>query len=191
MKKMAAKTTPLPELYVDLLKSKKIGHLAMLTPLENLVTVPVAFFYQEPVIFFGTPRDSKKLEFLRKNRKVALTIDNGRRSAKYSFGVQFQGTVEIYDIKVLATRMISAITAMVRFVKKYPDLFTFYFNPAKQGCLPSSNRIFKYCLSRIEPTRIVFWDGEMRREIYPGIDDTTGISERIHTAKIGKIGSQS
>ncbi|MFQ5976975.1 MAG: pyridoxamine 5'-phosphate oxidase family protein [Candidatus Heimdallarchaeota archaeon] len=166
---MIPKGVSLTEAYIDLLKDKKIGYLNIITPIENLVTVPVAFFYHKPFIFFGTPRNSKKIKFLRKNPKVSLTIDNGEKSAYSSMGIQFQGQVEIYDFKVMALRIVNAATAMARFAKKYPELFTFYFNPTKQGYIPSSNKIYKYCLSRIKPTRIVCWNGKERGDIYPEI----------------------
>lgn len=140
----------------QLLRSERVGHVAIITPMGRVSSVPVAYHFDGANIFFGTPRDSPKLRFLEANPNVAFQIDNGRVMDE-AVGVMIQGNAEIYETRQLLTKYRETLPAILRFTKKYPDVFVFYTRDHRK--LPDERKFYKYRLIRIVPTSILFWVG--------------------------------
>lgn len=152
----------------ELLRQERVGHVAIITPTGRVSSVPVAYHFDGSNVFFGTPRDSPKLRFLEANPNVAFQIDNGR-VMKEAVGVMIQGRAEIYDTRQLLTRYTQTLPAILRFSKKYPDVFMFYTRDHSK--LPDERKFYKYRLIRIVPTTILFWVGYDWARLIPHPED--------------------
>ena len=145
----------LPERILDFVKEEKVGQLSVRTS-KGVLAHPIAYYCDGEGIVFGTPRSSAKLKLLKKYPSVSFTVDNGKLM-KDGMGITVVGTTETYGFKSMATSLRSALSSMFGYVKKYPELLKYYVG--SMGELPDDRKFYKYVFVRINPTRIVHWDG--------------------------------
>jgi hypothetical protein len=105
---------------------------------------------------FGTPRTAKKLDMLKRDPNVSFTVDNGKLM-KEAIGITVLGKTETYGFDNLTKALKSGVSAMAGFMRKYPELMKFYVMDMDK--LPDANKFYKYVFVRVNPTRIVHWDG--------------------------------
>jgi hypothetical protein len=145
----------LPDNILEFIKEKKVGQLSVRTK-RGVLVHPIAYYCDGEGLVFGTPRSSAKLNLLKENPRVSFTVDNGKLM-KEGMGITVVGKTETYGFKSLATSLRSAVSSMFGYVRKYPELLKFYI--ADMGELPDDRKFYKYVFVRINPTRIVHWDG--------------------------------
>jgi hypothetical protein len=145
----------LPPRVWDFVTKHKVGHLSVRTKLGVLVH-PIAYNIQKKAMVFGTPRTAKKLDLLKKNNRVSFTVDNGKLM-KEAIGITMLGRTETYGFDDLKKGARHGLLSMAGFMKKYPELVKFYVKDIKE--LPDANKFYKYVFVRVNPTRIVHWDG--------------------------------
>jgi hypothetical protein len=137
----------LPSRIWDFSKKQKVGHLSVRTKRGVI---------EKKAMVFGTPRTAKKLDLLKKNPRVSFTVDNGELM-KNAIGITVLGRTETYGFDDLKKGLKLGLRSMAGFMKKYPELMKFYVMDMDQ--LPDANKFYKYVFVRINPTRIVHWDG--------------------------------
>lgn len=146
----------LPDTIRSFVSEKKIGYLSTITPKGHTATSPVAYYFDGKSIYFGTPKSSAKLKFLKKNPEVSFTVDNGKLMNE-AIGILVQGKAEIFEPRKMIASFKSIIPTMIKFSKKYPELFKFYTGSMDE--LPDDRKFYKYRLVRINPNRILHWVG--------------------------------
>ncbi|MFQ5887723.1 MAG: pyridoxamine 5'-phosphate oxidase family protein [Candidatus Hydrothermarchaeales archaeon] len=156
MELLAKKSKELPGEVKDLLANSKVGHLSTVSPQGRISIVPVGFYFAGRDVFFGTPKESAKLKFLKKNPNVSMTVDNGL-IMKEALGVLIQGKAEIFDVKDTFKRFKETIPTIAKFSKKYPELFTFY--TTHMSDLPEDRKFYKYRMIRIVTEKMLYWSG--------------------------------
>jgi general stress protein 26 len=103
-----------------------------------------------------TVKDSPKIKFMKANPNVSFLVDN-KKIALECCGAMIQGKAKILSIaKMMATIYTIGPKSLLAWNKKYPGLLTFY---AKGKDLPEERKLYKYRFIRIEPSKIVFWEG--------------------------------
>ncbi len=145
----------LPSRIWDFVRKQKVGHLSVRSKYGVLVH-PIAFAISKDHMVFGTPRSAKKLELLKNNSRVSFTCDNGELMKK-AIGVTVLGRAETYGFNDLKKGFTQGLRSMASFMIKYPELATYYIKDMKE--LPDANKFYKYVFVRVNPTRIVHWDG--------------------------------
>jgi hypothetical protein len=76
---------------------------------------------------------------------------------KEAVGVTVLGRAETYGFDDLTKGIKQGLMSMAGFMRKYPELVKFYVRDFDQ--LPDANKFWKYVFVRVNPTRIVHWDG--------------------------------
>jgi len=160
----------------ELLRVGRVGHVATISPTGRVSSVPVAYHFDGENIFFGTPRDSPKLRFIEANENVAFQLDNGKVMQE-AVGAMIQGKAEVYDAGQLLSKYRETLPAILRFSKKYPDVFVFYTRDHRK--LPDERKFYKYRLVRIVPTSILYWVGYDWGRMIPHPESYAGLFE-IH-----------
>lgn len=145
----------LPGRILDFVREEKVGHLSVRTQ-KGVLVHPIAYYCDNEGIVFGTPRGSAKLKILKKNPRVSFTVDNGKLM-KEAIGITVVGKAVTYSFKSLITSTYSALRSSFGFMKKYPELLKFYVGDMSE--LPDDRKFYKYVFVRINPTRIIHWDG--------------------------------
>ena len=145
----------LPKKIWDFVQDARVGHLSVRSKYGVLVH-PIAFAIAKEHMIFGTPRTAKKLELLKDNSRISFTCDNGKLM-KEAVGVTVLGRAETYGFDDLTKALKQGLWSMTNFMKKYPELVKFYVRDFTQ--LPDANKFWKYVFVRVNPTRIVHWDG--------------------------------
>lgn len=149
-----AAAASIPDDVVDVLKAMPIGYLSVTSKKGDLYSYPVAFHYEGQKVYFITPIGSAKMKFIKANPTVSFIVDN-RKLTLECRGAMFQGKAKVFSLTKLVTSMISR-GAMAQFSKKYPGMMGFYLRGKN---LPSERKFYKYRLIRIDPTKVVFWQG--------------------------------
>jgi hypothetical protein len=145
----------LPPRIHDFVKKQKVGHLSVRTK-RGVLVHPIAYDIQKEAMVFGTPRTAKKLDMLKNNPRISFTVDNGKLM-KEAIGITVLGRTETYGFRKITMGLKSGLTSMASFMKKYPELVKFYVKDFNE--LPDANKFYKYVFVRVNPTRIVHWDG--------------------------------
>lgn len=165
----------IPEKVLGTLKTQKIGYLSVVSKKGDLYSYPLAFHYSKYNIYLMTVKDSSKIKFMKANPNVSFLVDN-KKIALECCGAMIQGKAKILSM----TKMIGLIytlgpKSLLEWSKKYPGLLTFY---AKGKDIPEERRLYKYRFIRVEPSKIVFWDGYKFGKYIPekkssGVSDIT------------------
>ena len=145
----------LPKSIWKFVQKARVGHLSVRSKYGVLVH-PIAFSIQKDHMVFGTPRTAKKLELLKNNSRISFTCDNGELMKK-AVGVTVLGRAETYGLDDLKKGFSQGLLSMAGFMKKYPELVKYYVRDFTE--LPDANKFWKYVFIRVNPTRIVHWDG--------------------------------
>jgi hypothetical protein len=145
----------LPPRIWKFVRKQKVGHLSVRSKYGVLVH-PIAFAISKNHMVFGTPRTAKKLELLKTNSRISFTCDNGELMKK-AIGVTVIGRAETYGFNDIKKGFTQGLLSMAEFMKKYPELIKYYVKDFKE--LPDANKFYKYVFVRVNPTRIVHWDG--------------------------------
>jgi nitroimidazol reductase NimA-like FMN-containing flavoprotein (pyridoxamine 5'-phosphate oxidase superfamily) len=161
---LARKSRELPENVKNLLSSGRVGHLSTISPNGKISIVPIGFHFDGMDVFFGTPKDSAKRRFMQNNPNVSLVVDNGE-VMKDALGVLIQGRAEIYDAKRTLRKFKETVPAIVKFAKKYPDVFLYYTKDLKE--LPDDRKFYKYRIIRIVTEKMLYWDGYTWGRVLP------------------------
>ena len=133
----------------------RVGHLSVRSKYGVLVH-PIAFALQKDHMVFGTPRSARKLDLLKSNSRVSFTCDNGELMKK-AVGLTVLGRAETYGFDDLKKGFTQGLGSMTGFMLKYPELVKYYVKDFTE--LPDANKFWKYVFVRVNPTRIVHWDG--------------------------------
>ncbi len=145
----------LPPTIWKFVQKARVGHLSVRSKYGVLVH-PIAFAIQKKHMVFGTPRSAKKLELLKNNSRISFTCDNGELM-KNAVGVTVLGRAETYGLDDLKKGFTQGLLSMAGFMKKYPELVKYYVRDFTE--LPDANKFWKYVFVRVNPTRIIHWDG--------------------------------
>ena len=145
----------LPPTIWKFVQKARVGHLSVRSKYGVLVH-PIAFAIHKDHMVFGTPRSAKKLELLKDNSRISFTCDNGELMKK-AVGVTVLGRAETYGLDDLKKGFTQGLLSMAGFMKKYPELVKYYIRDFTE--LPDANKFWKYVFVRVNPTRIVHWDG--------------------------------
>jgi len=149
-----AVSASIPDEVVGVLKAMPIGYLSVASKKGEIYSYPVAFHYENEKVYFITPIGSAKMKFIKANPTVSFIVDN-RKLTLECRGAMFQGKAKVYNLSRLVTSMLSR-GAMAEFSKKYPGMMGFYLRGKN---LPSERKFYKYRLIRIDPHKVVFWQG--------------------------------
>lgn len=139
----------------DVLKTTKIGYLSVISGKGELYSYPVAFHYADARVYFMTPESAAKFRFIKSNPVVSLIVDNKKLTTD-ACGAMIQGRARTFTVARTMMSILSLGPKMVGFAQKYPGMFTFY---ARGKELPDERKLYKYRLIRIDPFRIVYWQG--------------------------------
>jgi hypothetical protein len=145
----------LPKSIWKFVQKARVGHLSVRSKYGVLVH-PIAFSVAKDHMVFGTPRTAKKLDLLQKNSRISFTCDNGELMKK-AIGITVIGRAETYGFDDLKKGFSQGLLSMAGFMKKYPELVKYYIRDFTE--LPDANKFWKYVFVRVNPTRIVHWDG--------------------------------
>lgn len=149
-------TKPVPQELIDFAAQAQVGYITTTSPKGLTYTHPVAFHYNGKHVLFGTPKGSAKMRFIEANPQVTFTLDNGKLT-KGACGFMMHGKAKVYDVKSMMTSFLSVAKPTWGFLKKYPNLFTFYTLNMKE--LPDERKFYKYRFICINPTSMVYWIG--------------------------------
>jgi hypothetical protein len=155
MKTTNAKSSPVPDPVVEVLKESKIGYLSVISKSQELYSYPVAFHYSGQKIYFMTPVSAAKFRIIKANPKVSFIVDNGKVTLD-ACGAMIQGNAKILTIGRTLMSILSVGPKIIGFTRKYPGMLTFY---ARGKELPDERKLYKYRLIRVDPSKIVYWQG--------------------------------
>ncbi len=151
-----ASPATLPTEVIDVLKSTKIGYLSVISKKGDVYSYPLAFHFSKYKIYLMTVKDSPKIKFMKANPNVSFLVDN-KKLALECCGAMVQGKAKVLSVaKMMATVYTIGPKSLLEWNKKYPGLLTFY---AKGKDLPEERKLYKYRFIRIEPSKIVYWQG--------------------------------
>jgi len=153
----------IPNQILDVLKTSPIGYLSVTSGKGELFSYPVAFYYSGMRVYFMTPISAAKLKFVRANPSVSFLVDN-HLLTKGSLGVMIQGKAKVFSVAKMVMTILSVGPKMAHFAKKYPGMFTFYASGKE---LPDERKLYKYRLIRVDPSRIVYWEGYKFGRYFP------------------------
>lgn len=145
----------LPEDVENVLKSSPIGYLSVSSKKGELFSYPVAFYFSTPKVYFMTPISAAKLRFIRANPTVSFLVDN-HLLTKGACGAMIQGKARVFSIAKTVVSILSLGPKMTHFARKYPGMFTFYASGKE---LPGERKLYKYRLVRIDPSKVLYWQG--------------------------------
>src|SRR5579862_3746933 len=153
----------IPETVLDVLKTSGIGYLSVTSSKGELYSYPVAFYFSGLKIYFMTPISAAKLKFIRGNPAVSFLVDN-HLLTKGACGAMIQGNAKVFSIAKTVVSILSVGPKMASFAKKYPGMFTFYASGKE---LPDERKLYKYRLIRVEPKKIMYWEGYNFGKYFP------------------------
>ncbi len=156
VRKNTFKMPELPEAISSLLANEKVGYVSTISPKGLLSTYPVAYYFDGYSIYFLTPKDSAKLKFIRDNPSVSFSVDN-KLLTQEALGAMFQGQAEIFDSQGIIGTIKIWLGPRLKYLKKYPKIASFYVTKIKE--LPDERKFYKYRLIRINPKKILYWEG--------------------------------
>jgi len=116
-----------------------------------------------------TPISSAKMKFIKANPNISFLVDN-RKLALEACGAMIQGKARILSMAKLITSIVSLGPKMMNFAKKYPGMFTFY---ARGKYLPDERKLYKYRVIRIDPAKMIYWQGYTFGKYIPEVSKTT------------------
>jgi hypothetical protein len=153
-----------PKDVLDVLKSAQIGYLSVTSAKGEIFSYPVAFYFSKLKFYFMTPISAAKLKFVRANPSVSFLVDN-HLLTKGACGAMIQGNAKVFSIAKTVLDILSVGPKMAHFAKKYPGMFTFYASGKE---LPDERKLYKYRLIRIDPIKILYWQGYKFGRYLPG-----------------------
>jgi hypothetical protein len=151
----------------NLLNGSHLAYVGTLSDNNQPHVTPILYVFDGNHIFLATSIGSKKIKNLRKNKKIAVCIDNQNHvSLNKTSGVLIQGKARIYGYNWLTSIImifffgLKMLQIRRLFVRKYPD----YIKKYKKHNLfiPSQwriNPIFSRTLIEINPDRFIYWKG--------------------------------
>jgi hypothetical protein len=145
----------IPTEVLDILKTSEIGYLSVTSEKGDLYSYPVAYYFTELQVYFMTPISAAKLRFVRSNPNVSFLVDN-HLLTRGACGAMIQGRARVFSIAKTVLNIMAVGPKMVHFAKKYPGMFTFYASGKE---LPDERKLYKYRLIRIDPTKVLYWQG--------------------------------
>ncbi|HVH14428.1 MAG TPA: pyridoxamine 5'-phosphate oxidase family protein [Candidatus Angelobacter sp.] len=148
-------SSPVPEKVLDVLKDNRIGYLSVISKKGELYSYPVAYHYSDDKVYFVTPVSAAKFKIIKTNPTVSFIVDNGKVTTE-ACGAMIQGKARIFTVARTLLSILSVGPKIAGFSKKYPGMLTFY---ARGKDLPDERKLYKYRLIRIEPLKIIFWNG--------------------------------
>jgi uncharacterized pyridoxamine 5'-phosphate oxidase family protein len=149
------KSFPIPEGVEEVLKTSDVGYLTVLSKKGDLYSYPVAFRYSRLRVYFVTPVGAAKYKFIKANPTVSFIVDN-KKLTLGACGALVQGKAKIFSVAKTLLSILSVAPEIRGFSKKYPGMLSFY---ARGRELPEERKIYRYRLIRIDPTKIVYWQG--------------------------------
>ncbi len=155
MKRPRQESSPVPDEVIEVLETNKIGYLSVLSKSEELYSYPVAFHYSDLRLYFMTPVGAAKFKILKSNPTVSFLVDNGKVTTE-ACGAMIQGRAKIFTIGRTLVSILSVGSKMIGFTRKYPGMLSFY---ARGKELPDERKLYKYRLIRIDPSKIIYWQG--------------------------------
>ncbi len=150
-----ARSSPIPEQVLHVLKTNTIGYLSVISKRGELYSYPVAFHYSSDKVYFVTPVSAAKFKIIKANPTVSFIVDNGQVTTQ-ACGAMIQGRARIFTVGRTLLSILSVGPKIAGFSKKYPGMLTFY---ARGKELPDERKLYKYRLIRIEPSKTIFWIG--------------------------------
>lgn len=167
----------LPEDVVNVLKSSPIGYLSVSSKKGELFSYPVAFYFSGLKVYFMTPISAAKLRFIRANPTVSFLVDN-HLLTKGACGAMIQGKARVFSIAKTVVNILSVGPKMAHFARKYPGMFSFYASGKE---LPDERKLYKYRLVRIDPSKVLYWQGYRFARFAPkereGEDDALAVEQ--------------
>lgn len=163
----------LPQQVAEVLQSSKIGYLSVISKKGELYSYPVAFYYSGSQVYFMTPISAAKLRFVKANPNVSFLADN-HEVTMHACGAMIQGKAQVFSIAKTVLSIFSTGPKMAHFAKKYPGMFTFY---AKGKGLPDERKLYKYRLIRIQPSKIIYWQGYKFGKVTPKAESKDSLSQ--------------
>jgi hypothetical protein len=145
----------IPDDVLDVLNTSTIGYLSVTSGKGQLFSYPVAFYFSGLKVYFMTPISAAKLKFVRSNPSVSFLVDN-HVLTKGACGAMIQGRARVFSIARTVLNILSLGPKMAHFAKKYPGMFTFYASGKE---LPDERKLYKYRLIRIDPGKVLYWQG--------------------------------
>jgi hypothetical protein len=179
----SAKSSSIPGQVIDVLKTSKIGYLAVTSKKGDLYSYPMTYQYSNLKLYMMTPTGAAKMKFMRANPNISFIVDN-KKIALESCGAMIQGTAKILSMAKMIASIVSLGPEMVHFAKKYPGMFTFY---ARGKYLPDERKLYKYRFIRIDPRKIVFWTGYTFGKFMPEKQDQIKSDEGSKVETMGDL----
>jgi hypothetical protein len=139
----------------SVLKTSGIGYLSVTSGKGDLYSYPVAFYFAGFKVYFMTPISAAKLKFIRANPEISFLVDN-HLLTKGACGAMIQGRARVFSIAKTVVNIMSLGPKMAHFAQKYPGMFTFYASGKE---LPDERKLYKYRLIRVDPKKILYWQG--------------------------------
>ncbi|OLS22444.1 MAG: hypothetical protein HeimC3_30770 [Candidatus Heimdallarchaeota archaeon LC_3] len=157
----------IPQKIKNLLNSSHLAYVGTLSDNNAPHVTPILYVFDGRHVFLATSIKSKKIKNLRKNKKLAVCIDNRNLvSINKSSGVLIQGKARVYGYNWLTSIImifffgLKMLQIRRLFQKKYPEYIEKYkkynlFIPSQWRINP----IFSRTLIEINPDRFIYWKG--------------------------------